>query len=190
MDQTPDRGYPFPECEPPLIKDASDIEQMRDLAVAIDADVQGLYNSASDLLVHPDVCRMQTGTVGPFTGQQVDVFFDAFNFDNTPGQAMSDTAAGGLRILEAGWYLIGGWTSALTTTTLALRQQFLANGAPRSNYQGSAGQAISGEQFFSSEEVLVLNANDLVTMRLRHGALSSTSWSYFSRIWAFQLFRT
>jgi hypothetical protein len=30
-----DRGYPYPECDPPLTKDASDISQMRDLAQAV-----------------------------------------------------------------------------------------------------------------------------------------------------------
>ena len=39
MDQTDCLGLPFPECDPPLTKDASDIAQFRDLAEATDAAV-------------------------------------------------------------------------------------------------------------------------------------------------------
>lgn len=52
MDVTPSRGYPYPECDPPRVKDAADgPTQLRALAYAIDADLSvlnGLINQAAN----------------------------------------------------------------------------------------------------------------------------------------------
>jgi hypothetical protein len=47
--ETANRGYPYPECTPPLVKDAADMPlQLKNLAEAIDDDVTALQAMAND----------------------------------------------------------------------------------------------------------------------------------------------
>lgn len=189
MDQTPVYGFPFPECEPPLVADASDIEQMRDLAVAIDTVVTTIDNNVAQVLSHPDACRMMSATNVPVAGDPngttATVNYSLFNFDNTPGQLMTDTAAGVVRIQETGWYLIGHWiTAAEDPIPGALpRARFLVNGSPAS---GFTHRAPAGGRDFQGYEVLRLNAQDSVTSQISMGT-GTGSIVYTARIWALQL---
>lgn len=193
MDSTPVYGFPYPECDPPLVKDASDITQMRDLAVAIDGAVQDLVDKVNDELLIPDACRMNMSAAVATTDQEVTPFNDVLNWQ-TAGSGMADVAAGGIRIQEQGWYFCGGYTEVSATipaaTQLSLRTCVMKNAAQTSNYQDS-GRIISGDfQYSFTGETLLLNAGDLIQIRHRSGAGAGISWTYRSRIWAIQLLAT
>lgn len=105
MDQTSPRLYTFPECNPPLTKDASDIVQMANLALTIDADVENLFTTVDNNLLSPDGCHIAGG---PQTIQQGDpVQFTTLRFDNSPGAVMNETF--GIRARIDGTYLFTFW---------------------------------------------------------------------------------
>ena len=193
MDQTPIYGFPYPECDPPLTQDASDITQMRNLALAIDAAVEALNIKANDELIVPDLCRMQMSAAVATTETEVTPFFNTLNFQ-TLGSGMADTTNGGVRIQENGWYYVGGYTHISATipaaTQLALRTAIWRNGLLASNFHDSARIFTGDEQHSAADDTLLLNAGDLIQLRHRSGATAGTSWTYQSRIWVLQLLAT
>lgn len=87
MKNTEPRGYPYPECNPPLVKDASDIVQLANLALTIDADIQSLFDTADDNVLSPDGCSINApGQVVP-NGSPIT--FNTLRFDNSPGAVMN-----------------------------------------------------------------------------------------------------
>lgn len=188
MDITPERGYPYPECEPPLVKDSSDIAQLRDLAVAVDEDMQGLYDLASDLIVHPDACRMFSSVFEASTSQALTIpFFNSFSFDNTAGGAMSDTANGVIQILEPGRYIVGSWTHVVSTTHMAARVRYLRDGIPVTQFSPHAQLVTTDDQYLMSETTILFPGAHELTLEIRTGAVFGTPFTYASRIWAVQV---
>lgn len=193
MDQTPIYGFPYPECDPPLVKDASDIEQLADLALAFDTAVENLNLKINDELLVPDMIRMNMSAATATTDQELTAFQDVFNWQ-TAGSGMSDTANGGIRIQEQGWYQIVGTTEVSVTapaaTQLALRMAVVRNGVVASNFQDS-GRIVSGDfQYGYTAEVLNLAVGDLIQARLRHGAGPGITWTYRTRLSATQILAT
>lgn len=189
MDVTENRRYPFPQCDPPLIKDASDIIQIENLAQAVNDDVAGLYELASRELIHPDCVRMSCPTIGNDTTSNIEtVFYTAFSFDNTPGQQMADTVEGVIRIVETGLYMVGGYAQAdIATTTFTPRAGILVNGFLRGNYQGPFRRSTATSWFLEYQDSIFLDAGDTVTTTFKHSLAASTAYTYSSRIWALQI---
>lgn len=193
MDSTPIYGFPYPECDPPLVKDAANIQQMQALALAIDAAVQEIVDTANDELIVPDAARMNMSAAVATTDQELTAFQDTLNWEVGSG-GMSDIPNGGIRIVETGWYIVGGYTHVSVTapaaTQLALRMACVRNGNVASNFHDS-GRILSGDtQYGYVNEILSLNAGDLVQVRLRHGAGPGITWTYQTRLWALQILAT
>lgn len=183
MDATECFGFPFPECSPPLTKDASDIVQVRDLALAIDAVVQSFADDITDKLVRPDACRMTNLVAFVSTLADNVIPMDATSFDNQPGLAMTDVVNGGIRIVTSGWYQVGAWVRSTVATDVQTRLRFLVNTDAATNFQGPGGLAQAGSQDCNGEEVIELRDGDLVTLAVRNGA-PGTSVSYTAHLWA------
>lgn len=193
MDQTPIYGFPYPECDPPLVKDASDIAQLANLALAFDATIEDINIQINDQLLVPDICRMFMSAAVATGDAELTAFMDTLSFQ-TAGSGMSDAANGGIRIQEQGWYIVGTYTEVSVTapaaTQLALRQAIVRNGAVASNFSDS-GRIVSGDfQYGYTSEVLNLSAGDLIQPRLRHGAGGGITWTYRTRLWAIQILAT
>jgi hypothetical protein len=181
MDQT-SRGYPFPECEPPLVKDASFIGQMEDLAQAINDDVQSVVNFAGEVLIAPDVYRganVATNT----TSQQVDVVGYAATFVNNPDM----DEFGGCRVQKTGWYLLASFTTGTIASTIEIKQLYLRNGQPLNQFGDAAQIYIPTQQACSQTDVALLNAGDLISVRVRHETGGSPAWTYQNRLTVFLL---
>jgi hypothetical protein len=176
MDQT-SRGYPYPECEPPLVKDASFIGQMEDLAQAINDDVQDVVNFAGEVLIAPDTARMSHTAVNT-TSQQVDVTGYVFTFQNNGLM----TEFGGCRIRQTGWYLLSSFTTVTVASTIEVKQLFLRNGSPLTQFGDAAQVYIPTQQACSQNDVQFLEFNDLVNVRLRHETAGNPSWTYQNRL--------
>lgn len=174
-------GLPYPECDPPLVKDASDIEQFRDLALAVDAEVQDLSEDIQDRYVAPDAVLM-AGAITT-TGRDVLHFLNTTIFDNA---GMADTAADVIRIHENGWYLIGGYVSAVTTPSIFLRIQPIVNGDMVSSYHGP-GFSTGNADSVSFCDVLFLQDGDALQMATHHAALDATSYAYVVQMWALRI---
>lgn len=181
MDQTDCLGLPYPECDPPLTKDASDIVQFKALAEATDAAVQAYADDVQNLYTAPDAVAMSGGT--NVAGQDVVHFLPTLEFDNA---GMADTTADVIRILETGWYMVGGHVLITTVPAVFVRIEPLVNGDPPSSRQGP-GFATSGTEAVSFADVLYLSEGDALTLMTHHVASAVTVNTYAVRMWAVRI---
>lgn len=181
MDATECFQFPFPECSPPLTKDASDIVHVRNLAEAVDAVVQTFADEIVETLVRPNAVRLTNLT--PFVSTVTDnvIPMDALSFDNR-GLTQTDVTEGGMRCVRDGWYQVGAWCRSTVATDVQTRIRFLVNGDPATNFQGPGGLAQAGFQDCNGEEIIELLDGDLITLATRNGS-PGTSVSYTAHLW-------
>lgn len=105
MKETANRGYPYPECDPPLVKDTADAPlQIKTLAEAIDDDVTALQALAATALNPPSASiSANPSTFSPSLGRYT---LGTTDFNNTAG--MVPAGADGLRAPTDGLYHIVG----------------------------------------------------------------------------------
>lgn len=184
MRQTECFGIPVPECDPPLTKDASDIEQFRDLAFGVDAAVGQLAAAVTEFLTMPDSASMNGGLTA--AGRVQNIPYTAVDFDNT---GMASPTSSGLKIVRAGWYIVGGYVRAIHNVAagIGMRVQPLLNGDPTSNRQGPGRPVLGGAS--SNDEVawqtvMQLAEGDVIRVRTNHVDSVALSVAYNSRLWA------
>ena len=185
MDTTDCLGLPYPQCDPPLVKDASDIEQFRDLAVATDTAVQAYADQLTDTLTAPPACAM-TGASNT-AGTEVNQFYASLEFD-TGG--MADLDGDGFRIQEDGWYMLGGSVrmSGFSPVATNMRVDPLLNGDPWSSRQGP-GHVIAGRgsEDVNWVDVGFFRAGDFLNTRTAHTGNPATVATYNHRMWVLQI---
>lgn len=181
------RGLPFPECAPPLVKDASFIGQMEDLAQAIDADMTALEARAQAELISPQGAYVletpaTAWAVATATPNYTTALFASPGMDDTLFNA-------GIRIVTPGWYLLGTYTVVIigAGTEINARQFFLKNGQPLTSAgdQARLVTATAEDPYLST--VAELAAGDLIRTRIQHSGPGATAYTTQSRLWAFQL---
>lgn len=166
VDRTDNRGYIYPECDPPLVKDRSDIDYLRELAVQINNDAAVMDARLLEFIEKPDAARIAyTGTVtttGAGNGFYFRVPYDTTTYDNTSGSV--DLGANGVRVLERGWYM---FTSTLRCTNgggqgMCLRH--LRNGNDEGRRpEGPSAPISANEENMSTVDIMQCSAGDLVT---------------------------
>jgi hypothetical protein len=172
MDETVPRGYPFPQCEPPLTQDAADIKQLRDLALAVESDVAGLDTLSGDLIVTPDGCLMaQTAPVAYNSGDFID--FNVIGFDNTPGNVMGDTVNDGVHIRQSGQYLVTCWFS-VSTGASSPRAAINVVGLGDVLYSEVGSGAGSGSNVAVSTSLILLSGT-LIKLRISHSVAGTAT---------------
>jgi len=130
VNQTDVQEWPYPECDPPYVKDPADLPaQLKTLATAMDTDITALAASATAAVNPP--AGAATGSTGAIsTGAALP--FTAVEFDNTGGALVSN-AADRFNITSDGlWCFIGfcqGTVSAGTFGSQTLNM--LVNGTLR-----------------------------------------------------------
>lgn len=191
MDQTENRGYPYPVCAPPLVKDASDIGHLRDLALAVDTDVNDVFNRASDTVVRPDAARMTMSATLADTANTVFPFFNQTTVDSTATtpNPMANPANGYMILREPGWYNVGTFGMFTSAVFLGLRVRFLINGVAATSWSQQADIVASNNQIAHlTVELVSALGGDIIQVEYRIGA-GSPSYTYSARLWAQQLMR-
>lgn len=188
MKETDCLGLPYPECDPPLVKDASDIIQFKALADATDAAVQEYADQVQADLLQPPSAR-QSGLTGGGAGQD---FVQSYNTAVSWAfpASMGDLVAGGIRIPENGWYWVGGYLQITLTpqTAINTRIEPLVNGDPVSSRQGPSYSSGPGSaEDLTWIDCLFLQAGDVVTTMTHHNGNPATVISYQGDIWALQV---
>lgn len=185
MDTTECLGLPYPECDPPLTKDASDVIQFKALADATDTAVQDFDDSLTDTLTAPPAAALTGGN--NIAGQLVNQFYSVMEFDNA---GLFDPDFDGIRIQEDGFYMIGGSVrlSGFAPTVTNLRIEPLLNGDEFSSRQGPAYANTTP----ASEDICwcdggFFRAGDLINTRTQHTGNPATVASYTHRIWIVQV---
>lgn len=183
MDTTP-LGLPYPECDPPRVKDLSDAGQVRALAEAVDGIAQQIAVDLDDQLVRPLAARMRESVATAWPGGTANPNLNQTVFAST---GMGDTANGGIRIVQNGWYLLGMYSLVLagSGTEVAARPNILRNGRNLISY-GDVGQqvtATAGDAYVST--TVLLAAGDLLKPRIAtNGAAAYTTTTH---MWALEL---
>lgn len=182
MDTTECLGLPYPQCDPPLVKDASDIEQFRDLAEATDAAVQEFDDQLTDTLTAPPAAAATGGS--NTAGTEVNQFYSVLEFDNA---GLWDSVLDGFTIQEDGWYKVGGHViiSGFDPNTVNLRVDPLRNGDPWSSRQGPGFAVI--DEAVSWSDVGFFRAGDFLNTRTAHTGNPAAVPTYTARMWILQV---
>lgn len=171
---TPLRGYPYPECDPPLVKDASDIADLRDLALAVDVDAEAQETKIEEFWERPDAARISfSGSItntGAATGFVFIFPFDTVVFDNTAGS--TSVSANALRPRERGWYMINSHIRCSNGGNQETLVRHIRNStAAGRHYEGPAFPINTGEENMTCMDILYLDAFDTVRTQVRQSGL-------------------
>lgn len=186
MDATP-RGYPYPECDPPLTKDVSDIAHLRDLATAVDTDVQNVYDTAASTVVLPDAARMGMTVSVPGTASgSVFPFFNSRTFDTSGTNELTPVSEGFIRLRRVGFYQVGCYAEFTSATLVAARCCFLLNGRRITSFPQFADIGASNVQSaHHAAEVYNPAPGGALTIEVRLGA--PAAYTYTARLWVNQV---
>lgn len=190
--RTDNRGYSYPECTPPLVKDRSDIGFLRDLAEQVNTDAGLIEFTLQEFLEKPDAARIAFGgsidtttTATDFTGR---VPYDTVTYDNTAGS--TDLGANALRPIEKGWYL---FTSTLRCTNggnqfMMLRHLRNGRAGTVRRFEGPSFPINGNEENMACSDMLRMEAGDSVqTQFLTSG--TGGSYTFEGRLTMIQLYK-
>ncbi|MGS2588109.1 hypothetical protein [Streptomyces hebeiensis] len=171
MDQTLNRHYPYPECDPPVQKDASDIIQLAQLATAINDDVQQLSDTIEAQIAYPPSGRMDM-TGFATTSSEFVVTYTTSAWTTRAG--LTDTGRGGFVVQQPGWYLITGFIAG---PALHMRTRLVVNGTQRGVWQGYS-RPVTGiaNQAQELKTTIFLDAGDFLTNVVRHATAGSVTF--------------
>lgn len=159
MKETPNRGYAYPECSPPFVKDAADLPlQLKTFADKVDDDVTALQATAQLALNPPSASITASPTTfDPATNR---FLFNVVEFDNA---SMANLALDGLVAPEPGLYTIIGIRSYTASALAGTQLSIQVNGAiiETSSINPDDGAGIWENTVIATA---VLAAGDLITM--------------------------
>lgn len=172
-DRTANRRYIYPECDPPLVKDRSDIRYLQSLAGEVNSDANGMSNRISEFLERPDAARIIFGGViaVPGTGSNGVIFrmpYNSASWDNTPGSI--DLSAQGLRVRERGIYMFVSVVRNVTGGEQATMIRHVRNGLTYQEgrrLEGPAGLIGPVETNMTTSDVMICQAGDLIQTQVK-----------------------
>lgn len=169
---TENRGYPYPECDPPEVKDSSDIRDLYDLAVAVNDDAAAQEAKLIDFVEKPDSARMsfagnQTVPAAVGTDFLYIIPYNTVTYDNTTGMAV--IAVQGMRVLERGFYLATSVARMTGAIGAALGVAHIVDGSLSGRrFEGPSGDiSATGDCSMTTTDVLYLNVGDIVQTYVR-----------------------
>lgn len=173
MDLTENRLYPFPQCQPPLIKDEANAPvQTRALAEAIDADLDTVSVQIREAFQLPTTILRITAATSIPTATVVP--FNVVEYDNQ-GWATDST----ITVPTAGVYLVTGFVhSVLLSNVQGLQIQFRINSTLA--YLQGTSPPVTDFGRMTASGVLLLSAGDVVGLRIHY---SGTDPSDFDNAW-------
>jgi hypothetical protein len=174
---TANRGYPYPECNPPLVKDAADLPaQLKALATAVDADLSAVQTAATASLNPPGVDLQRTTAQVLIPGQLVNVDTTRFAtggvaIDLVAGAFTVPTGGGGLWLLTAA-------VSAASGPTVFHNLSIRVNGIV-ARTSSLNPNAVGGDPIDNAAHVyVILQAGDTVSMTQNFTGAASISYSF------------
>jgi hypothetical protein len=187
-----DRGYPYPECDPPLTKDASDISQMRDLAQAVNSDAAAQDARMVQLIEKPDAVRVAFAASLVVTKSSAGdaIFIIPYN-STTYAQpaAFADLTAFGLRVQERGYYWVTSTVRCTNAGLAGMQIRHLRNGLARTEgrrFEGPAWPVIASESSMQTADLMYANAGDLIRTQVKMSPADGT-YAFEARLAAIQI---
>jgi hypothetical protein len=158
MKETPNRGYPYPECDPPYVKDTADLPyDLKILATAMDTDFTTINTVALGVL-NPPATSMSANpsTLDTFNARLV---LNLTDYDNA---AQASIPASGMFAKTDGLYHIIARRSYSQSASAGTQVAIKVNGAIVDLVSISPVAAASTVSM-TCESVQILNAGDYVT---------------------------
>jgi hypothetical protein len=194
---TPNRSYPYPECDPPEVKDRSDIAFLRDLAEAVNTDADAEDAQIVQFLEKPDSARMSWAGNLAGTGFTVAYFipYDTVTYDNTTG--IANTTLGGIQVLERGIYMAASTVRAVnpgggnqqSLTVAHSRNQVIGVSFPGRRFEGPAAAInASGEENMTTVDFIGCEIGDIIQTQVRIDPPAG-SYAYEARLAVSQLWK-
>lgn len=180
-DRTDNRGYSYPECDPPLVMDRSDIGFLRDLATEVNADAQALDDRIETLIERPAAARQAFAAslviVKSSIGDAVmTIPYSSTTYANPA--SFSDLAAFGLRIPERGFYMFTSYVRTTTAGLCDLQVRHLRNGLARTEGRRFEGPGFTVdtaiETSMQTSDVFPCNAGDLIRTQIKLSPVDGT----------------
>lgn len=194
MKETEQYGFPYPECDPPLVQDSSQAVQIKNLATAIDTEVQRAITEANDELIHPPATRVGIAVLPVLTTDSLVVpFFDTSVFAVNWGAPTALSTQGGMLVQKGGWYLAGCHALVTSATAAVLPMvRLTVNGAPASSWSTPAGNygVLNGRLAALSAVPLLVAEQDVIRMEIKHLAPAAPAWDYRPHLWAVRMLET
>lgn len=173
-DRTPNRGYSFPECDPPLVKDRSDIGFQRDLAQQVNSDTVAMDLQITDLIEKPDAARVAFAGNLVITKSSVGNAILTIPYSSTTyasPASMADLTAFGLRIPVRGFYMFTSYVRCTNAAATDMQVRQLRNGLARTEGRRFEGPAAicdtTTETSMTTSDVFLCNAGDLVRTQIK-----------------------
>jgi hypothetical protein len=191
VDRTDNRGYVYPECDPPLVKDRSDVDYIRELAVQVNNDAARMDAALLEFIERPDAARIAFGgpitTSGSGNGFYFTIPYDVLTYDNTAG--MVDLGANGIRVRERAWYLFTSSVRCTNGGQQGTSVRHLRNGRDEARRLEGPSMPINGnEENMATVDFLQCNAGDLVTTQAYQDGPGGT-FTFEGRMSAIQLYK-
>jgi hypothetical protein len=172
-------GFPFPECDPPLIKDASQAAQIRVLAEEIDQEVTRIADLGDRVLNHPDTARLTQAALSTATTENLIVVpLDTVVFNS--GLALSSN---GIQLSEAGWWLAGGYASVDCATPIEAQVRLTLDGTAATSWSNPGGIYSTIFQLPFLSAPLLAEENAILRLEIKHSTGGSPSWNYRGHLW-------
>lgn len=179
--RTPNQGYSYPECDPPLVKDRSDIGFLRDLAQQVNTDAVSMDADIVDLIEKPDAARMAFAGNLDITKSSVGNAILTIPYSSTTyaqPASFSDLAAFGLRIPVRGFYMFTSYVRCTNGVATDMQVRHLRNGLARTEGRRFEGPAAitdtASETSMSTSDVFLCNARDLVRTQIKLSPANGT----------------
>lgn len=192
-DRTDNRGYSFPECDPPLVKDRSDIGFLRDLAQEVNADMDALSTLIETLIEKPDAARIAfAGNIVVTKSTAGDAIFVIPYNSTTYSQpaAFSDTAGGGLRVQERGFYMITSFVRTTNAGLCSMQLRHLRNGVGFTEgrrFEGPSWPVTTGlDSSMTTSDIIVCDAGNLLQTQVKMSPADGT-YAFEARLSAVQV---
>lgn len=188
MKVTDDYDLPYPECDPPLVKDASQIVQLKLLADEIDEDVERIDELLLDALVQPSSARLTTSALTTATTDTlVTPTLNLTLFERNWGPTAAQSG-GGLYIPETAWWMVGAHASADSASAIRALVRVTVDGVAASSW-GNPGAPYSTIFQLPALGMLPLqiNAGSILNMQIKHDLAGAPAWNYRPHLWAQKL---
>lgn len=158
MKETPNRGYPYPECDPPYVKDTADLPyDLKILATAMDTDFTTINTAALGVLNPPATSlSANVSTLDTFYGR---LTMSTVDFDNA---SQASIPSAGMFAATDGLYHIMAKRSYSQSASAGTQVMIKVNGVVVELVSIAPVNAASTVQM-QATSVQILNAGDYVT---------------------------
>lgn len=187
------RGYSYPECDPPLVKDRSDIGFLRDLAQEVNTDMGALSTLVETLIEKPDAARVAFASNIVVTKSSAgDAIFVIPYSSTTYAQPanFADLVGGGLRVRERGFYMITSFVRTTNAGLCSMQLRHLRNGVGFTEgrrFEGPSWPVTTGlDSSMTTSDIISCDVGNLLQTQVKMSPADGT-YAFEARLSAIQV---